>query len=388
MQLANRMQRLGTEGAFDVLVRARELELQGHNVIHMEIGEPDFDTPANVIHAGVKALQNGFTHYSPSAGIPELRQAIAEHISRSRGIPVSIENVVVVPGAKPVMYFVMTAMLEPGDEVIYPDPGFPIYASLIDFLGAVRKPMKLWDSNDWHFDPDEFKALVSPKTKMIIFNTPHNPTGAVMTREELEVIAAAAREHDMLVLADEIYERILYEGQHISIASLPDMLERTVILDGFSKTYAMTGWRLGYGVMPAWLAEGVTKLMTNSNSCVATFTQVAGVEALRGPQSDVTKMVAAFKQRRDVIVSGLNNIKGFRCSMPHGAFYAFPNIDDTGKTSTEIAKYLLDEAHVACLRGDGFGEMGVGHVRFAYAQSVEHIEEALDRIEKAVKKLR
>jgi aspartate/methionine/tyrosine aminotransferase len=248
--------------------------------------------------------------------------------------------------------------------------------------------MKLRDSNDWHFDPDEFKSLLSANTKLIILNSPHNPTGAIMTRDELQLIAEAARERDILVLADEIYERILYEGQHISIASLPDMLDRTVILDGFSKTYAMTGWRLGYGVMPVWLAEAVTKLMTNSNSCVTTAVQVAGVEALRGPQDDVAKMVASFKARRDVIVSGLNTIRGFQCSMPNGAFYAFPNVVETGKTSTELASYLLNEAHVACLRGDGFGEMGVGHLRFAYAQSIEHIEEALDRIEKAVKKLR
>jgi aspartate/methionine/tyrosine aminotransferase len=387
MKLAKRMSRLGTEGAFDVLVRARALEAQGHNVIHMEIGEPDFDTPQNVIGAGVSALQAGYTHYSPSAGIPELRAAIAAHISRTRNITVGPERIVVVPGAKPIMYFVMTALLEEGDEVIYPDPGFPIYASLIDFLGAVRKPMKLHDELGWRFDPDEFKSLITPKTKLIIFNSPHNPTGAILTRDELELIAAAAREHDILVLADEIYERILYDGVHLSIASLPDMLDRTVILDGFSKTYAMTGWRLGYGVMPVWLADAVAQLMTNSNSCVATFTQLAGVEALQGPQDDAAKMVAAFKQRRDVIVNGLNSIKGFHCALPQGAFYAFPNVTGTGKTSTELATYLLNEAHVACLRGDGFGEQGWGHVRFAYAQSVEAIEEALDRIERAVQKL-
>lgn len=387
MKLADRMSRLGTEGAFDVLVRARDLELKGHKVIHMEIGEPDFDTPPNVVNAGVMALQSGMTHYSPSAGIPELREAIADHIARSRGIAVGPDNVVVVPGAKPVMYFVMTSMLEPGDEVIYPDPGFPIYASMIDFLGAVRRPLMLRGDKDWHFDPDEFKSLLSPRTKMIIINTPHNPTGAVMTREELDLIADAARERDLLVMSDEIYERILYEGTHISIAALPGMLERTCILDGFSKTYAMTGWRLGYGVMPEWLAQAVTQLQTNATSCVATFTQVAGVEALRGTQDDASRMVTAFKARRDVIVSGLNSIRGFRCTMPHGAFYAFPDIVETGKSSTELARYLLDEAHVGCLRGDGFGEQGVGHIRFAYAQSVEAIEDALDRIEKAVKRL-
>ena len=388
MKLADRMSRLGTEGAFDVLVRARDLELKGHKVIHMEIGEPDFDTPPNIVNAGVRALQSGMTHYSPSAGIPELRAAIADHVSRSRGIAVAPENVVVVPGAKPIMYFLMTALLEPGDEVIFPDPGFPIYASMVDFLGAVRKPLILRGENDWHFDADQFKALLSPHTKLIILNTPHNPTGAVMTREELELIADAAREHDIFVLSDEIYERILYEGTHLSIASLPGMLERTCILDGFSKTYAMTGWRIGYGVMPEWLAKGVAQLQTNATSCVATFTQIAGVEALRGTQEDASKMVAAFKQRRDVIVSGLNTIKGFHCTMPNGAFYAFPDIRETGKSSSDLARYLLDEAHVGCLRGDGFGDQGVGHIRFAYAQSVEAIEDALDRIEKAVKRLR
>jgi aspartate/methionine/tyrosine aminotransferase len=387
MKLAERMSRLGTEGAFEVLTRARALETQGHHVIHMEIGEPDFDTPANVVQAGVRALHGGYTHYTPSAGIPELRQAIAQRVGHSRGLSIDPAQVVVVPGAKPVMYFVMTAMLEEGDEVIYPDPGFPIYASLIDFLGAVRKPMNLRGSNDWRFDANEFKTLLSPRTRMIILNTPHNPSGSVMTKAELEVIANAARERDLLVLSDEIYERILYQGQHVSIASLPGMQERTVILDGFSKAYAMTGWRLGFGVMPVWLVAAVERLMTNSNSCVATFTQLAGVEALRGPQDDVTKMVSAFKARRDVIVSGLNSIKGFRCALPQGAFYAFPDITGTGKTSTELAMYLLNNAHVACLRGDGFGANGVGHLRFAYAQSVETIEEALDRIDKAIRKL-
>ena len=387
MQLAKRMSRLGSEGAFDVLIRARALEAQGHHVIHMEIGEPDFDTPRNVVESGIQALRAGQTHYSPSAGIPELRDAIAERVSRSRGISVDPKQAVVVPGAKPIMYFVMTAMLEEGDEVIYPDPGFPIYASMIDFLGAVRRPMNLRSSNDWRFDAEEFMALLSPKTKLIILNTPHNPTGAVMTGADLQVIANAARERDILVLSDEIYERILYDGVHVSIASLRDMQERTVILDGFSKTYAMTGWRLGYGVMPVWLASAVEQLMSNSNSCVATFTQLAGVQALRGPQDDVENMVAQFRARRDVIVGGLNQIPGFRCSNPQGAFYAFPDITATGKSSTELASYLLNEAHVACLRGDGFGANGVGHLRFAYAQSTVAIEDALDRIDKAVRKL-
>lgn len=387
MQLAKRMSRLGSEGAFDVLVRAHALEAQGHHVIHMEIGEPDFDTPSNVVEAGIQALRSGQTHYSPSAGLPALREAIAERVAKSRGIAVDPAQVVVVPGAKPVMYFVMTAMLEEGDEVIYPDPGFPIYGSMIDFLGAVRRPMNLRGANDWCFDAGEFKSLLSPRTKLIILNTPNNPTGAVLTREDLQIIADAARERDILVLSDEIYERILYDGAHVSIAALPGMQARTVILDGFSKTYAMTGWRLGYGVMPVWLASAVEQLMTNSNSCVASFTQQAGVEALRGPQTDVEKMVAQFRARRDVIVGGLNLIPGFHCSLPQGAFYAFPDITGTGKSSTELAAYLLNEAHVACLRGDGFGANGVGHLRFAYAQSTAAIEDALDRIDRAVRRL-
>jgi aspartate/methionine/tyrosine aminotransferase len=387
MQLATRMSRLGSEGAFDVLMRARALEAQGHKVIHMEIGEPDFDTPPDVVESGIRALRAGQTHYAPSAGIPELRAAIADRVSRSRGIAVDPGQVVVVPGAKPVMYFVMTAMLEEGDEVIYPDPGFPIYASMIDFLGAVRRPMNMRSSNGWRFDAGEFEALLSPQTKLIILNSPHNPTGSVMTAADLQIVAAAARGHDILVLSDEIYERILYGGVHVSIAALPGMQERTAVLDGFSKTYAMTGWRLGYGVMPVWLAEAVEKLMANSNSCVATFTQLAGVQALRGPQDDVEHMVAQFGARRDVIVNGLNHIPGFRCSLPHGAFYAFPDVSGTGRSSSDLAAYLLNEAHVACLRGDGFGANGVGHLRFAYAQSTEAIEDALDRIDRAVRKL-
>jgi aspartate aminotransferase len=387
MQLARRMSRLGSEGAFDVLMRARALEAQGHKVIHMEIGEPDFDTPPDVVESGIRALRAGQTHYAPSAGIPELRAAIADRVSRSRGIAVDPGQVVVVPGAKPVMYFVMTAMLEEGDEVIYPDPGFPIYASMVDFLGAVRRPMNMRSSNGWRFDAGEFEALLSPQTKLIILNSPHNPTGSVMTAADLQIVAAAARAHDILVLSDEIYERILYGGVHVSIAALPGMQERTVVLDGFSKTYAMTGWRLGYGVMPVWLAEAVEKLMANSNSCVATFTQLAGVQALRGPQDDVEHMVAQFRARRDVIVNGLNHIPGFRCSLPHGAFYALPDVSGTGRSSSDLAAYLLNEAHVACLRGDGFGANGVGHLRFAYAQSTEAIEDALDRIDRAVRKL-
>jgi len=388
MKLASRMARLGTEGAFEVLQAARAIEARGQRVIHMEIGEPDFDTPINVVEAGIAALRGGHTHYSPSAGIPELREAIAAHVARSRNITVGADNVVVVPGAKPIMYFVMTALLEEGDEVIYPDPGFPIYASMANFTGAVAKPMKLRGANGWRFDLDEFRASVTPRTKLIILNSPHNPTGTILTRDELDVIAAMAQKYDCMVLSDEIYERIIYSGEHISIASLPGMLERTIILDGYSKAYAMTGWRLGYGVMPVWLADAVTKLQTNSNSCVATFTQLAGLEALKGPQDDVTKMVEAFRRRRDVIVNGLNSIPGLRCAMPSGAFYAFPNVDGTGKSSTEVARYLLEEAHVASLRGDGFGEMGAGYLRFAYAQSVEAIEEALDRIDQAVRTLR
>ncbi len=387
MKLATRMSRLGTETAFEVLLKARALEAQGREIVHLEIGEPDFDTPSNIVEAAVKALRQGQTHYTPPAGIPQLREAIAEEISTTRGIRVNPDQVVVTPGAKPIMFFTILALCEKGDEIIYPNPGFPIYESMINFVGATPVPVPLLMEKDFRFDIEEFKGLVSPQTKMIILNSPHNPTGGVLTREDLEVIAEAAIENDVMVLSDEVYSRTVYEGEFASVAQLPDMQERTIILDGFSKTYAMTGWRLGYGVMPEWLAAQVATLMVNSNSCTAAFSQWAGLEALQGPQDEPKKMVEAFRQRRDVIVDGLNQIPGFRCLKPKGAFYVFPNIESTGKSSREMADFLLNEAGVASLAGTSFGEYGEGFVRFSYANSVENIQKALERIGEAVTRL-
>ncbi|MER3400008.1 MAG: aspartate aminotransferase [Thermoflexus sp.] len=387
MRLAQRMSRLGTETAFEVLARAKALEAQGREIIHLEIGEPDFDTPAYIKAAAVRALEEGYTHYTPAAGIPALRQAIADYIRRTRGIPVGPENVVVVPGGKPIMFFAILALVEEGDEVIYPNPGFPIYESMIRFVGARPVPLRLRMENEFRVDVEELAALITPRTRMLILNSPANPTGGVLTREDLAAIAELCLRHDLVVLSDEIYSRILYEGEHISIASFPGMLERTIILDGFSKTYAMTGWRLGYGVMPEPLAEAVTRLMINSNSCTAAFTQMAGIAALTGPQDDVDRMVAAFRERREVIVEGLNRIPGFRCLKPKGAFYAFPNIEGTGMSSRQLAAYLLEEAGVAVLSGTAFGEYGEGFLRLSFANSVENIRRALERIETAVRRL-
>ena len=386
MKLAQRMRRLGTETAFDVLARAKALEAQGREIIHLEIGEPDFDTPAHIVEAAVHALHEGHTHYTPAAGIPELREAIARHIRRSRGIDVGPEHVVVTPGAKPIMFFTILALLEPGDEAIYPNPGFPIYESMIRFVGATPVPLPLREENGFRFDPDEFRRLVTDRTRLIILNSPQNPTGGVLTREDLEAVAEVARQRDITVLSDEVYERILYEGEHVSIAALSDMQPRTVLLDGFSKTYAMTGWRLGYGVMPVELAEQITKLMVNSNSCTAAFTQWAGIAALEGPQDATAAMVAAFRERRNVIVEGLNRIPGFRCARPAGAFYVFPNVEGTGIPSAELADYLLETAGVAVLDGACFGEYGKGYLRLSYANSVENIRRALERIEEALRK--
>ncbi len=386
MQLANRMTRLGTETAFEVLMKARALEAQGREVVHLEIGEPDFDTPANIVEAGIKALRQGQTHYTPSAGIPQLREAIAEEVSATRGISVNPDQVVVTPGGKPIMFFAILALCEEGDEVIYPNPGFPIYGSMINFTGATPVPLPLLMEKDFRFDAEEFQDLVSPQTKMIILNSPHNPTGGVLTQGDLETIAEAAIENDAMVLSDEIYSRMVYEGEFASIASIPGMQERTIVLDGFSKTYAMTGWRLGYGVMPQWLAAQVSNLMVNSNSCTAAFSQWAAVEALTGPQDEANKMVEAFRQRRDVIVDGLNQIPGFRCLRPKGAFYVFPNIEGTGKSSREMQDFLLNEAGVATLAGTSFGRYGEGFLRLSYANSVENIQKALSWIGEAVAK--
>ncbi|HDN79463.1 MAG: pyridoxal phosphate-dependent aminotransferase [Chloroflexi bacterium] len=387
MKTAKRMARLGTETAFEVLAKARALEAQGRDIIHLEIGEPDFDTPRNIIDAAIKALNDGYTHYTPSAGFIQLRQTIAEYISKTRNIDVGPENVVVVPGGKPIIFFSILALCEEGDEVIYPNPGYPIYESMINFVGATPVPIRLRMEKNFSFDIDEFRSLISPRTKMIVINSPQNPTGGILTREDLEAIAEVAIENDIMVLSDEIYSRIIYDGEFQSIASLPGMKEHTILLDGFSKTYAMTGWRLGYGVMPEWLAEHITRLMTNSNSCAAAFTQIAGIEALTGPQDEVDKMVQAFRERRDLIVERLNKIPGFKCLKPSGAFYVFPNIEGTGMKSKEMADYLLYEGGVAVLPGTSFGEYGEGFIRLSYANSLENISKALDRIEEVISRL-
>jgi aspartate/methionine/tyrosine aminotransferase len=387
MKLAKKMSRLGTETAFEVLVRARALEAQGKDVVHLEVGEPDFDTPANIIDAAIVALKSGYTHYGPSAGLPELREAIAQEISHTRGLDVKPGEVVVTPGAKPIMFFVILALAEEGDEVIYPNPGFPIYESMINFVGATPVPIPLREERDFGFDLDEFRSKVSNKTRLIILNSPQNPTGSVLGREDLEQVAKIAAARDIMVLSDEVYNRILYEGEHVSIATFPGMKERTIILDGFSKTYAMTGWRIGYGVMPEVLAAQVTRLQTNSNSCTASFTQRAGVAALTGPQEASAAMVQEFQKRRDVIVAGLNAIKGITCRLPKGAFYVFPNIKGTGKSSREFADRLLSEAGVAALSGTAFGAYGEGYIRLSYANSIPNIQKALQRIEQFVARL-
>jgi aspartate aminotransferase len=386
MKLAERMSRIGTESAFDVLVRARALEAQGKDIIHLEIGEPDFDTPSNVVEAAVDALHKGWTHYGPSAGLPDLRQTIADYVSRTRGVKVTPEEVVVVPGGKPIIFFTILALIDEGDEVIYPNPGFPIYESMINYVGGKAVPIALREDRDFSLDVNELSSLITDRTKLIILNSPHNPTGGVMTRKDVEKVAEMIGDRNILVLSDEIYSRLLFDGDHFSIMSVPGMQERTLLLDGFSKTYAMTGWRLGYGVMRADLATQITRLMTNSNSCTASFTQIAGIEALRGDQSSVDHMCAEFKRRRDVFVAGLNKIKGFSCRMPHGAFYVFPNITRTGWKSKPLADALLDQAGVAALSGTAFGEFGEGYLRFSIANSLENLQQALERVDEWTKK--
>ncbi len=381
------MRRLGTETAFEVLAKARALEAQGKKIIHLEIGEPDFNTPLNIRNAAKKAIDDGFTHYGPAPGLPPLRKTIAEYVSRTHGIDVKPEQVIVTPGGKPIMFDLILACINEGDEVIYPNPGFPIYESAIEFVGGKAVPLTLKEEKDFRFDIAELKSLISNKTKLLIINSPENPTGGILTKEDIYQIAELAIKHDLLVLSDEIYSRIVYDGfEHFSIASIPGMQERTVILDGFSKAYAMTGWRLGYGVMPEELAKLVTQLQINSVSCTASFTQVAGVEALTGSQDDVNMMIAEFKRRRDVIVAGLNSIPGITCLKPQGAFYVFPNITGTGRGSKELAEYFLHEAGVACLSGTAFGKNGEGYLRFSYANSIPNIEQALKQIEQALKK--
>lgn len=380
LRLAKRMARLGTETAFEVLLKAKALEAKGRDIIHLEIGEPDFDTPDNIIDAGCEALRKGFTHYGPSAGLVELREAIAQYVSDTRRVNVTPDEVVVVPGGKPVIFFSILALAEEGDEIIYPNPGFPIYESMINYAGAKAVPIRLREELDFRLDVDELAGLINDRTKLVIVNSPHNPTGGVLEKKDIDAIARAIGDRDIMVLSDEIYSQLIFEGEHHSIMSLDGMKERTILLDGFSKTYAMTGWRMGFGVMRVDLATHISRLMTNSNSCTASFTQVAGVEALRGPQKSVDAMRAEFKKRRDVMVAGLNKIKGFSCQMPHGAFYVFPNITETGWPSKKLADALLDEAGVAALSGTAFGQFGEGYLRFSVANSIENIEKALQRV--------
>lgn len=381
LRLARRMSRLGTETAFEVLNKARALERQGKDIVHLEIGEPDFDTPSNVVEAAVDALHKGWTHYGPSAGLPELRQAIADYVSRTRGVPVSIDEVVVVPGGKPIIFFSILALVDEGDEVIYPNPGFPIYESMIHYVGGRAVPIQLREERDFGLDVNELAALINDRTRLIILNSPQNPTGGVLSKGAIHDIAAAIGDRNIMVMSDEIYSRLLFEGEHFSIMSIPGFKDRTILLDGFSKTYAMTGWRMGYGVMRSDLATQVTRLMTNSNSCTASFTQVAGIEALRGDQSSVDRMRDEFKRRRDVFVAGLNKIKGFSCRMPKGAFYTFPNITETGWPSKKLADAILQAAGIACLSGTAFGDYGEGYLRFSVANSLENLNKALDRIQ-------
>jgi aspartate/methionine/tyrosine aminotransferase len=384
MKLSERMSRLGTETAFDVLVRAKQLEAEGRSIIHLEIGEPDFDTPENIVNSAIHALKNGAHHYGPSPGLPEFRKAIAEDVSKRRGVTVSPSEVVVTPGAKPIIFFAALAMLDPGDEAIYPNPGFPIYESMINYVGAKPVPVPLREDRNWSLDVDELAHSLSPKTKLVILNSPHNPTGGVIPAEDLHRIAELALRYDFMILSDEIYSRVLYSGDYHSIFSLPGMKDRTILLDGFSKIYAMTGWRLGYGIMREDLAAHICKLQTNATSCTATFTQLAGVEALTGDQSKPEEMVEEFRKRRDLMVKGLNDIPGISCKTPEGAFYVFPNVRKLGLPSKKLADLFLEEGGVACLSGTAFGAWGEGYIRFSYANSQENLREALKRVEALV----
>jgi aspartate/methionine/tyrosine aminotransferase len=380
LRLAHRTARLGTETAFEVLGKAKALEAQGRDIVHLEIGEPDFDTPRNIVDAGCDALRNGFTHYGPSAGLMELREAIAQYVSETRKVDATPDEVVVVPGGKPIIFFTILALAEQGDEVVYPNPGFPIYESMINYVGAKAVPIRLREELDFRLDVDELAELINERTKLLILNSPQNPTGGVLEKKDIDAVARAIGDRNIMVLSDEIYSRLIFEGQHHSIMSIDGMKERTILLDGFSKTYAMTGWRMGYGVMRADLATRIARLMTNSVSCTASFTQIAGIEAIRGPQDSVEKMRKEFEKRRGVMVAGLNKIKGFSCRVPHGAFYVFPNITKTGWPSKKLADALLEDAGVAALSGTAFGDFGEGYLRFSIANSIDNIEKALDRV--------
>jgi aspartate/methionine/tyrosine aminotransferase len=380
VRLADRIHGIGTETSFEAAARARAFEATGHDVIHLEIGEPDFDTPANIRQAAARALEEGYTHYGPATGLPALKEAIAEDATRRKGFEVSPDNVIVTPGAKPIMFFALLALAGPADEVIYPDPGFPIYESMTRFVGATPVPIVLREENEFRLDTDELRSLVTPRTRLVIFNSPQNPTGSVLTERDIEAIAGIAVEHDLIVLADEIYARILYEGEHHSIAALPGLAERTIVLDGFSKTYAMTGWRLGYAIVPDELVLPFSRLIINSVSCTASYSQIAAVEALTGPQDSVDAMVREFRARRDLIVAGLNAIDGIRCLEPAGAFYVFPNVAGTGRNGEQLADALLYEGGVSVLAGTAFGSSGLDYVRISYANSQEKIRAALERL--------
>lgn len=380
MKFAERMTRLGTETAFEVLARARKLEAEGRDMVHLEIGEPDFDTPRYICDAAIQAINDGYTHYNPAAGYPEIRKIISEEINKTRGIKTTPEQVVITPGGKPIMFYAVFALIDAGDEVIYPNPGFPIYESLINFVNAKAVPIPLREENDFRLDVTELKSLVTPKTKLMIINSPQNPTGGVLTHGDLEEIAKIAVENDIWILADEIYSRIIYSDKFESLTQFPGVQERTIILDGMSKTYAMTGWRLGYGVMNETLAAALTRLQTNCASCTSAFSQIAMGAAISGPQGDSEKMVAEFKKRRDVIVDGLNQIEGISCKKPLGAFYVFPNVKAFGKTSKELEEMLLEEFGVAALAGTSFGKYGEGYLRFSYANSIDNIKKAITRV--------
>lgn len=387
MRFAKRVFQLKSEGAFEMLAKAQELESQGRDIIHLEIGQPDFDTPMNIKNAGKKAIDEGYTKYTSAQGLFKLREEIAKLVSETRHIHVYSDQVVVTPGAKPIIFFSILACVNEDEEVLYPNPGFPIYESVINFVNAKPIPIPLLEEKNFTIDIDFLKKAMNPNVKMIILNSPHNPTGGALTQKDLKVISEMAVEYDVIVLSDEIYSEIVYDNEFHSISSFPDMEKNTIILDGFSKFHSMTGWRLGYGIMPSELARHITKLMVNSNSCVAAFTQMAGIEAIQGPQSEQKARVEKFRKRRDIIVEGLNKIKGFSCRTPKGAFYTFPNIKNLEMPSQELANYILGKAGVACLPGSCFGEFGEGYLRFSYANSVENIERALDRIQDAVDRL-
>jgi aspartate aminotransferase len=381
-RIAERMSRLGTESAFEVLAHARRLEAEGRSIIHLEIGEPDFATPQNIIDAAVRALNDGATHYTPASGIPQVRAATARYITKRTGVPTATENIVLTPGSKNILLFALLILVEEGDEVIVPDPGYPIYRSLVDFIGGTAVSLPVRQENSFRIDPAELRSLVTDRTRVLIVNSPANPTGGVLTQEDCEQVAKIAMEHDLVVISDEIYNRLVYDGSHVSLYAIDGMAERTILLDGLSKAWAMCGWRLGFGAMPVEIAKRMDTLMINSSSCAAAFTQWAAVEAFESPESDaaVTTMVAEFHKRRDILIEALSRMPGVRCHSPEGAFYVFPDITETGWDDRELANALLDEVGVAVLRGSSFGPHGAGHIRLSYANSVENLTEAADRI--------